>query len=273
MSLVPVKYSKALKNTLFAADYFKEKLHSYMDNLNTLYVAFTRAKEELIVIAPQPRTEAASIAGLLLSGLMTDTKYIFDAENNIYERGTWWTPIPGKKRSETEELHIKRFHSVSPDKRMHLRLRHKGGFLDDEKRKYGLLMHDILSRIEKHEDIASAVSEKYISGEISNEEAETLKTKLTSLTSEDPVANWFNGSMKVMNEAEILFGKGQSRRPDRIMIDENNRVIVVDYKSGEQKEKSHQRQIGKYIALIREMGYQNVEGYLWYITLNEIEKI
>ena len=271
MSLVPVKYSKSLKNTLFAADYLKEKLHSYIDNLNTLYVAFTRAKEELIVIAPQPKTEAASIAGLLLSGLMTDAEYNFDAENNIYERGTWWTPVAGKTSPVTEELTIERFYSVSPDKRMHLRL-HKGVFQDDEKRKYGLLMHDILSRIEKHEDINHAVSEKYISGEICYEEAEILKKKLISITSESPVTSWFDGSMKVMNESEILFEKGQSRRPDRIMIDENNHVIVVDYKSGEQKEKSHQRQIEKYITLIREMGYQNIEGYLWYITLNEIEK-
>ena len=44
LSLVPVRYSKALKDTAFASDYFTEKLHAYIDNLNTLYVAFTRAK-------------------------------------------------------------------------------------------------------------------------------------------------------------------------------------------------------------------------------------
>jgi len=76
-----------------------------------------------------------------------------------------------------------------------------------------------------------------------------------------------------MNEAEILFGNGQSQRPDRIMIDQNNNVIIVDYKSGEQKEKYYRRQIEKYVSLIREMGYPNVEGFLWYISLNEIEKI
>ena len=272
MSLVPVKYSKNLKNTIFAADYFKEKLHSYMDNINTLYVAFTRAKEELIVIAPQPKTDAVSISSLLLNGLTTDTEYKFDAENGVYERGTWWRLTSGRTQPETEELPMVRFHSVSPDKRMHLRLHHKGGFFDDEKRKYGLLMHDILSCIEKHEDIIPAVSKKYISGEINNEEAKILEDKLMSLTHESAVKSWFDGSMKVMNEAEILFGEGQSQRPDRIMIDENERVIIVDYKFGEQKERYHQRQIEKYIALIREMGYQNVEGHLWYTTLNDIIK-
>lgn len=271
MSLVPVKYSKVLKNTIFAADYFKEKLHAYMDNLNTLYVAFTRAKEELIVMAPQPKTDTVSMASLLQSGLSTDNDYKFDAENGIYERGAWWNSTTDKTQSKTEELATNRFYSVSPDERMQLRLHRKGGFFDDEKRKYGLLMHDVLSNIEKYEDIIPAITKKYLSGEINREEADTLKDKLSALTREDTVKSWFDGSMKVMNEAEILFGKGQSRRPDRIMIDENNQVIIVDYKFGEQKEKFHQRQIEKYTSLIREMGYQHVHGYLWYITLNHIE--
>ena len=302
MNLVPVKYSKALKNTIFAADYFKEKLHSYMDNLNTLYVAFTRAKEELIVIAPQPKTETASIAGLLYNGLLTDTENVFCDVNETfslsdrqepglpelsysekktdflqtYERGKDWSPKTGEEhtnivQSETEEFHVGRFYSVSPDERMQLRLHRKAGFFDDDKRKYGLMMHDILSDIEKHEDIITAISQRYISGEINSEEAAVLKDKLISLTNENTVKNWFDGSMDVMNETEILFGKGQSRRPDRIMMD-NDKVIIVDYKFGEQKEHHHQQQMGKYISLIREMGYNNVEGFLWYITLNDITK-
>jgi CRISPR/Cas system-associated exonuclease Cas4 (RecB family) len=56
------------------------------------------------------------------------------------------------------------------------------------------------------------------------------------------------------------------------MIVSNNRVILVDYKFGEKKEEIHLRQIEQYASLIREMGYQNTTGYLWYITRNEIEK-
>lgn len=306
MSLVPVKYSKILKNTIFANDYFKEKLHSYMDNLNTLYVAFTRAKEELIVIAPQPKTETASIASLLWNGLATDTNYSFDQESGAYERGSWWQAAANKAQfankaqvadetqtanevqateeaqaaneaqvasvpqAAAEELPMERFYSVSPDERMQLRLHRKGGFFDDEKRKYGLLMHDVLSDIGTHRDILPAISAKQLSGEISREEADILKDKLTTLIDGEKVKSWFDGSMTVMNEAEILFGNGQSRRPDRIMIDADKRVIIVDYKFGEQKEKFHPRQIEKYIALIREMGFRSVTGYLWYITLNDI---
>lgn len=52
LHLVPVRYSQSLGNTIFAEDYFRERLHAFIDNLNTLYVAFTRSKDELIVFAP-----------------------------------------------------------------------------------------------------------------------------------------------------------------------------------------------------------------------------
>jgi ATP-dependent exoDNAse (exonuclease V) beta subunit len=273
LSLIPVRYGSILKDTFFAPDYFHEKLHAYMDNLNTLYVAFTRAKEELLVIAPQPKTETATgISRLLWEGLQTDAHYPFDTGNRMYERGMWWHTTREQTGSGTEELPVKRFHSVSPDNRMQLRLHRKGGFPDDEKRKYGLLVHDVLSRIEKREDIVPSLSEKYTSGEISREEYDLLKEKLIALTGKEEVKHWFDGSMQVMNEAEILSGKGLSQRPDRIMTDKNKQVIVVDYKSGEQKEQYHHRQLGKYISLIREMGYADIEGYLWYITLDQIEK-
>ncbi len=276
LSPVPVNYSKKLTQTIFAADYFTEKLHAYIDNLNILYVAFTRAKEELIVLAPHPKTDTPSIAGLLWSGLMTDQQFLIDTENEVYERGTY--PFmqpqnlkPTAKHLLAEEWPIEHLPSLSPDKRMVLRLSFQND-LFDEKRKYGLMMHDILSRIEKQEDIAKAISEKYGTGEINREESSLLIEELLSLTSGQEVNEWFNGSMQVLNETDILFGKGQSLRPDRIMIDSNNGVVLVDYKFGEHKEPFHRRQIENYAFLLHEMGYQNIVGCLWYVTLRAIEK-
>jgi len=79
--------------------------------------------------------------------------------------------------------------------------------------------------------------------------------------------------MRVMNETEILFGHGQTRRPDRIMFDEANRkVIVADYKFGDVKEPAHRLQTVQYRALLNDMGFDRVECFLWYITLGEVEK-
>jgi ATP-dependent exoDNAse (exonuclease V) beta subunit len=121
MTLVPVKYGKILKNTCFAEEYFHEKLHAYMDNLNTLYVAFTRAKEELIVIAPKPKTETVSIASLLYEGIKAGGNFS-DGESEFYETGERKRPFEKAETSENEEIITHKFHSVSPDKRIQLRL-------------------------------------------------------------------------------------------------------------------------------------------------------
>ncbi|MDR2145223.1 MAG: UvrD-helicase domain-containing protein [Tannerella sp.] len=130
MSLVPVKYHKDLKNTYFAEDYFHEKLHAYMDNLNTLYVAFTRAKEELIVVAPKPKsnpkgnTDTVSVATLLYESIKTDAEF-FNEETGIYERGEHPGFSEAKKNDENtdiEEIMIQKFRFVSPDERLQLRL-------------------------------------------------------------------------------------------------------------------------------------------------------
>ena len=61
-------------------------------------------------------------------------------------------------------------------------------------------------------------------------------------------------------------------RPDRIMI-KGDRVVVVDYKFGNITSKSHIKQVSKYMSLMREMGYKQIEGYIWYLTRSEIVQI
>ncbi|MDN2773237.1 hypothetical protein PAJ20_09195, partial [Campylobacter jejuni] len=60
LHLVPVKYSQKLKNTIFDYEYFDERLHAFIDNINVLYVALTRAENELIVFAPRPKKDEVS---------------------------------------------------------------------------------------------------------------------------------------------------------------------------------------------------------------------
>jgi CRISPR/Cas system-associated exonuclease Cas4 (RecB family) len=52
-----------------------------------------------------------------------------------------------------------------------------------------------------------------------------------------------------------------------------DRAVVVDYKFGAEKFASHRKQIAEYMRLLREMGYEQVEGYVWYLSLGEIVAI
>ena len=85
------------------------------------------------------------------------------------------------------------------------------------------------------------------------------------------VNEWCSGNYKVLNEAEIITPKGDSYRPDRLMM-KDKQVIVVDYKFGQQKESKYKRQLENYLRLIGEMGYE-ATGYILYATLGEIESV
>ena len=66
---------------------------------------------------------------------------------------------------------------------------------------------------------------------IDKEEAIALVARLEELLNLPEAASWYDGTARVLNEVDILFGKGLSKRPDRVMIT-GNRVVVVDYKLG-----------------------------------------
>lgn len=293
LHLVPVRYGQGLANTIFAEDYFRERLHAFIDNLNTLYVAFTRAKEELIVFSPRPKKikeetgdveRISTLTDALWAGLHTTAGTTRDGEplislpdsfnlaDGIFELGNWWHPVSPKENGETEEIEMTNLKSISPDERLRLRLHGKGFFFDNERRKHGTLMHEVLSHIHTRKDIPVSVETYRLSGVINKEEAAELKQRLGNLLDNPEVAPWYNGEARILNEVDILFGNGLSKRPDRVMIT-GDRVIVVDYKFGEHPDKRYHSQVRNYLKLIRQMGYEQVEGYLWYVELDQIEAV
>lgn len=290
--LVPVRYGQGLGATLFASDYYQERLNAFMDNLNTLYVALTRAKEELILCAPRPKKlsksgepeRITSIGDLLWKALRTEKAQTaqgeplaslpahFDAEAGHFEWGDWWHPEIKEQPSETEELPMKRIASISPDERLHLRLHGKSFCFDDTQRKHGTVMHEILSRIRTARDIPNAVESYQMEGVITQAEADQVTQQITHLLQVPEVKEWYSERYRILNEVEILSKEGLTKRPDRVML-RGDEVIVVDYKFGQRQLKSHQAQVHNYLRLIREMGYAQVSGYLWYVALGKIETV
>jgi hypothetical protein len=71
-----------------------------------------------------------------------------------------------------------------------------------------------------------------------------------------------------MNEAEILTSEGTAKRPDRVII-RDDKVTVIDFKFGLEK-REHLNQIRSYQRLLLDMGYPEVEAFLWYVDSNRI---
>ena len=286
---IPVRYGQSLSKTIFAEAYFQERLHAYIDNLNTLYVALTRAKEELLIMAPRPKkldstgdvSRISSIGDLLWASLrlpVSDTAEgepfkplpaDFDRETGCFERGTWWKPETHTSGTDAEEILMQRIQVIPSNDRLQLRLRGKNYFFDNPQRKHGTLMHELLSSIRTVNDILPAMEHYCQTGVVDRNEADQLIIRLNDLLQQPQVAAWYDGTAQVLNETDILIGKGHTKRPDRVII-KGKQVTVIDYKFGQKQLRAHQQQVQEYLQLIRKMGYPQVEGYLWYVELNKI---
>lgn len=283
--LVPVRYGATLKKSLYADAYFNEKMHAYIDNLNIAYVAFTRAEEELILFTPKPKKEGTlgSLSRLLYYCVnpendincpeekekpIIDLSAYYDPERLCYEAGTSWRTLQTVHDKQEIDT-MPEYRSTDPGKRLQLRLHGKGYFGDSAERQYGNLMHEILSNIRYIDDIRNAVLPYVLSGQLNHEESRLIETKLKTWLSHPEIATWFSPEAHIVNETEILQQKGTFLRPDRVVIS-NGEVSVIDYKFGIMQQKSYHKQVNRYVSLIKEMGFAQVKGYIWYVELGEI---
>ena len=286
IGVVPLKYGKGLANTIFRKDYLDEKRFTYIDNLNLLYVAFTRAKHRLLIFAPKPAKPEVigNVADLLWRSIadvppppdnrddrvLLMNHFTEGEEDSIFEYGTA-TPHESAKKPTARSSGITEWQSTPFDNRLKLRLNSIGFFSEDGRRDYGKTMHDIVSNVKTLSDIPDAVKKKIAEGELPKEERNSKIEELTSYLSLPEVADWYSGKYTVLNETQLLHPNARFSRPDRVMIDEGE-VIVADYKFGESEDRKYTRQVQRYVNTIKEMGYENVSGYIFYVKSGKIVK-
>ncbi len=241
LGLIPLKASSKLKETCFAADYEQEIVYQHVDVINTWYVAFTRARSRLLLYAPIPQ-DAKKIKGIedllyrmFASRLDADRTFAAGSRQPFVRKATEHRMADDPQPAFTRV-------AMTAD-RLKLSLRGEDYFTQDESaRRQGILRHRELSRVETDPEL-----ERLSSGR-----------------------HWFDGTFRVMNEASIVDGRGEIRRPDRVLIaPDGSRVIVIDYKFG-QPRPEHRTQVARYVSLMRQMGYHSVEGWLWYISADEV---
>lgn len=283
LDAVPLVYSKALNDTIFNKEYLEEKLFTYIDNLNLLYVAFTRAKNRIVAFAPKSKPlkdNFKDVASLLwhtfeMSGGDDDLVPLidsFDIEEGLFEMGS--ASVIEAKASVDDEFifNSEKWQSIPFENRLKLRLNSAGFFSDDGSRAYGTMMHEIISEVNTIDDLDAAVEERYLSGEIEIGKKDEIKKQLRDVLSIDEVSEWYSGKFNVINEMQVLHPKFGFSRPDRVMIGEDE-VVVVDYKFGEKEDKRYTKQVKHYIELIKEMGYDNVRGYLFYVNNKAVRRV
>ena len=282
----PVRYKKAMAESGFSSEYYRELVYAHVDNVNLLYVALTRAAESLHIFIPQKG--GRTVGGLLLQSIATDGdkallgdfegRCTIDEAGEHFAFGEFAGPVAGgSKRSEAEHVILEEYPTAQADLRLRLpsqRYFEDGGEVELSPRNLGILMHRAFEQADDEAGIHEAVRGMQADGTLSEADAATLRQMIARALEHPEVREWFGGGWeRVRNENEIIIpGRGSTRRPDRVMID-GRRVVVVDYKFGLRDAERHRRQMREYLRLLGEMGYAPAEGYLWYVKLGKIEKV
>jgi ATP-dependent helicase/nuclease subunit A len=288
VSYLPVRTSQSLLNTYFDEEFAEERLMSYLDNLNLLYVAFTRPEFRLYVLTKKKSSQTrglkkvSSLIGELveaqvLDGEITEEPYRFTRGAEISQPEL--EKIFGHKKDDSEEnLELQPNPELHADWNRAIRIRFSSNrYLNtdilarQDKISRGELLHDTLAHIKMARDLTGAVEMMVRRGELSSEEKAGFENSLESIINLPEVKDWYSGAWQVRNEADIIASDGTLLRPDRVMI-KGNKAIVVDYKTGKKNSK-YPDQISAYINVLVELGYQEVQGFIYYINLGLLEEV
>ncbi len=283
LELLPVRYAPKMGESLFSRDYFTERMCHYVDNLNLLYVAFTRARQALFTWSSY-NEKLSSIGDLLLEGIRQDREIphqgeeqrtldlsdYYQEEMQLLEAGTLKAARTGVKQAE-KSIHLTDFGFTDFSSYLKLRKNYENFFETGDPTgrniNKGRLIHEILARIRHADELSMAVRELVFQGMLSRAESGRIEDQLRELLADPEVRSWFDGSFRVVNERNILTGKNGLKRPDRIMLSDDQ-VIVVDYKSGEKELEKYHYQVRNYMRALRACGYLNITGYIWYTRMN-----
>lgn len=295
----PIAFRKDMGASAFCDDYYREVVYSHVDNINILYVALTRACEELYVLIPSDKrnsSKADNVGALLWNAIGNivpenkESRVEFGAADTISrESMPLQEPIQNEEQTDEKQPEIKNtliedYPTIEYEPKLSLASQRYFEEKCDSATamQAGITMHKILSESDNVESIQTKIEEAVTEGTLSKSQAEELKQIIHREFQNPQVDEWFGGNWDMIRcESDIIQSHSCEEsekksmgtlRPDRVMT-KGDRAVVVDYKFGSIKAKSHISQIREYMKLLKQMGYRSIEGYIWYLTRSEIERI
>ena len=257
-----------IEKTKYGGLFQIEEDKSLLDQINLLYVAYTRAENELYIYSKQ-NAKSGQIEYLIKE--TCESNEAFNSNDFCLEFGekevqkkTELTynsaPLKEVKLADTSNLSFSYqaplvWKTDSPK----------------EHTEYGNLLHGVLAKINYKADIPAALDFIYSDLSISDALKARLKEDIDRLFKIEQFSAFFSDSFKVKVETEIIDNKGHIHIPDRIIFNDS-KTIVIDYKTGTERKK-YKKQVLEYGKLLSEMGYKNIDLYLIYTENGEIELV
>lgn len=288
LPLVPVNDLKKMKESAYSTFYENEHRQQRVDGLNTLYVAFTRAKCNLFIWSKRPSKggSAFNLIDAFVNNLQPS-----DKKTKTTPGVVCYGNIVGAKDATDKQAPNEISVSISHNDLSGVKFFQSSkalDFLADSEREIegdtpelqhqrrtryfmnkGTLYHQVFSLIERKEDVPGVIEKMRVEGLLATKKQadEILAFVTTALQQEKETAKWFDGTYELYNEHNILIrsdGHAKMFRPDRVMVAADH-AVVVDYKFGSEKEE-YKDQVIKYANNLSKLLNKPVKGYLWYVS-------
>lgn len=313
LPLLPIDFSRdKLIGTVFEDDYKEEHFQNIVDNLNLLYVAFTRASKNLFVFGlrqgkttldniakgtpPGNRSYAIELALRQVSEQLQGSSLSFpdDIGSEIhFEYGTLAPETHEKEHAVADNPFL-----IKPDKHIVSIATYpqaatfkqsnksiefvKGEDVDPSDRtryiKIGNVLHQLFSTIYTIADIPTRLNELEQQGIIYNDEITSaqLRTRIEDAITNPQVQEWFSKRWQLYNECTILeYNKDTNEMEEHRpdrVMTDGKEFVVVDFKFGKEREE-YKKQVQQYMEILIRMGHKKVSGYLWYVVKNNVVEV
>lgn len=313
LPLLPIDFSRdKLIGTVFEDDYKEEHFQNIVDNLNLLYVAFTRASKNLFVFGlrqgkttldniakgtpPGNRSYAIELALRQVSEQLQGSLLSFpdDIGSEIhFEYGTLVPETHEKEHAVADNPFL-----IKPDKHIVSIATYpqaatfkqsnksiefvKGEDVAPSDRtryiKIGNVLHQLFSTIYTTADIPARLNELEQQGIIYNDEITSaqLRTRIEDAITNPQVQEWFSKRWQLYNECTILeYNKDTNEMEEHRpdrVMTDGKEFVVVDFKFGKEREE-YKKQVQQYMEILIRMGHKKVSGYLWYVVKNNVVEV
>ncbi len=240
-----------------------------LDNFNLLYVALTRAVEQLHIITEYKINAKGEVNTKYYSGIFihylqnigewNDEKleYSFGKQERVSEIKE------DKSSSEIQEKFIS-----TPWQQHNIKMLASSSKLwDTEQGKaidFGNLIHEMLSKVFVSNDVCKVVNQYEKQGEFLSEDKEKIESFILGVVNHPELKEYFSDGNMVYNERELVTETNSILIPDRLVINDNS-VTIIDYKTGKPNKSYHQQLIG-YEDVLRAMGFSINKKILVYIN-------
>ena len=248
--------------------YNLKKQEELLDNINVLYVALTRAEEQLYIISQNVKPKKDGVYPSNMASFFI--KYL--VQKGVYDENIIEYPFGNSEKLSAHEKHIDMTKNIPVVSEVmnpkNIKIAQKEALMwgthQQEAIEFGNVIHEILSFIVTKSDVDLAINRAIENGLITMIQKDIVEEAIFKITNHQDLAEHFAEENEVLNEKTIIQKEGNAIKPDRMTINKVKEVFLLDYKTGAHNSK-YNYQLENYQNAIEKMGFKVLKKALVYI--------